>query len=121
MTVGERIKQFRETRGMSQEELAQKMGYKDRSSISKIEKASDTNLSLETVQKVAEILECSPLTLMGWDKNNLKEEIKYSAEDEQFIKMYHCLDAYQRGIVENMLTALTSRKEVDAVSPKEDS
>ena len=37
MEIGERIKKRREELGMSQEELAQKAGYKSRSSINKIE------------------------------------------------------------------------------------
>ena len=37
MTIGERIKLKREELGMSQEELAEKIGYKSRSSINKIE------------------------------------------------------------------------------------
>lgn len=37
MTIGERIKLRREELQMTQEELAQKLGYKSRSSINKIE------------------------------------------------------------------------------------
>lgn len=37
MTIGERIKFRREELGMSQEELAHKIGYKSRSAVNKIE------------------------------------------------------------------------------------
>ena len=38
MTVGERIAQYRQEKGLSQEELAHLLGYKSRSTINKIEK-----------------------------------------------------------------------------------
>ena len=37
MTIGQRVKIRREELGMSQEELAKKIGYKSKSSINKIE------------------------------------------------------------------------------------
>ena len=37
MEIGDRIRKKREELGMSQEELAQKIGYRSRSSINKIE------------------------------------------------------------------------------------
>lgn len=109
MTVGERIKQKRENINMSQEELARRMGYKDRSSISKIEKESDKNLSLETIQKIADILNCSPLFLMGWSEEE-HYETKLSPQEEEFIERYHRLDPYSRSIVENMIEALASKQ-----------
>lgn len=108
MTVGERIKQMRERAKMSQDELAKRMGYKDRSSISKIEKSSDENLSLDIVQRAAGILNCSPLYLMGWSddsKTNKPEE-----QEEHFINMYHQLNEEQKQLIDNLLTSLVSRK-----------
>jgi len=65
MTVGERIKQKRIDLGLSQDELAKKVGYKSRSSIQKIECARD--LPLNKVDKMAKALDCSPSYLMGWE------------------------------------------------------
>ena len=66
MTVGERIKQKRIDLGLSQDELAKKVGYRSRSSIQKIECARD--LPLNKVDKMARALECSPSFLMGWEE-----------------------------------------------------
>ena len=41
MTIGQRVKIRREELGMSQEELAKKIGYKSKSSINKIELVTD--------------------------------------------------------------------------------
>lgn len=67
MTTGERIRARRIELNMSQTTLAERMGLKDKSSISRIEKGSP---SLDTVQKVAKALSCSTAFLMGWEKSN---------------------------------------------------
>ena len=77
MTVGARIKNVREQRGLSQETLAKLMGYKDRSSISKIEKETDENIYMDVIQKFADVLNCSPLYLMGWDNEEENKESYY--------------------------------------------
>jgi transcriptional regulator with XRE-family HTH domain len=65
MTVGDRIRHRRIALGLTQEELAQKMGYKSRSSINKLE--SSRNLPLSKVEQMAKALDCTPGSLMGWD------------------------------------------------------
>ena len=64
MTVGEKIKQMRIELGLSQDDLAKRVGYKSRSSIQKIENAR--RLPLPKVEVMAKALECSPSYLMGW-------------------------------------------------------
>jgi len=64
MNVGERIKQRRLELGLSQDELAKKVGYKSRSSINKIELSRD--LPLKKVELMAKALDTTPGYLMGW-------------------------------------------------------
>ena len=64
MTIGDRIKQRRLELGLSQDEVAKKVGYQSRSSINKLE--SSRNLPLTKVEMMAKALECSPGYLMGW-------------------------------------------------------
>ncbi len=71
MTVGERIKNKRIELGLTQMELAQKMGYSTKSAICNIEKAGN-NITSDRIKRFAAALECSPADLMGWDLN-LKE------------------------------------------------
>ena len=66
MTIGERIKERRIQLGMSQEELAHKLGYKSRSSINKIELGGQ-NLTQKKIKAIAEALETTPEYIMGWD------------------------------------------------------
>ena len=64
MTIGQRIKQRREQLGLTQDELAKRVGYASRSSINKIELSRD--LPLNKVAKMATALDTSPSYLMGW-------------------------------------------------------
>lgn len=64
MKTHENIKSFREKCGFSQEELAIKVGYKDRSSIAKIE-AGLVDLSQSKIAAFAAALCVTPAQLMG--------------------------------------------------------
>ena len=55
MDIGDRIEQKRTEKGMSQEELAAKVGYKSRSSINKIEK-NVQRPKADDLSKIAETL-----------------------------------------------------------------
>ena len=66
--IGLNIKKRRETLGITQEELAKKMGYKSRSTINKIE-AGINDVSNSKIQKFADALETSALYLMGLSDN----------------------------------------------------
>lgn len=66
MTIADRIANRRTELGYSQEDLAKKCGWSNRSSISQIESAKD-HISLKKIQKIAKALEVSPSWLMGMD------------------------------------------------------
>lgn len=67
MTIGERIRKRREELGMSQDELAHKLGYKSRSSVNKIELGLQ-NLTQTKIKAIADELMTTPLYIMGWDE-----------------------------------------------------
>lgn len=52
---------------MSQDTLAELTGYKDRSSIAKIEKG-EVDLAESKIREFAKALKMSPQELMGWDE-----------------------------------------------------
>lgn len=82
MTVADRIKMRREALGMSQDELAQKLGLKGRSSVCKAEKSGDTMTS-KTIMIYAKALDCTPAFLMGWTNEPGNEPQKASEIDLQ--------------------------------------
>lgn len=68
MKYTNRIRERRKQLGMTQEELATKMGFKTKGSISKIE-AGERNLPTSKIKQFAEILDTTPAYLMGWEDN----------------------------------------------------
>lgn len=66
MTIGERIKARREELGLTQQELAEKLGYKSKSSINKIE-LNIQNLTQSKIKSIAIALETTPSYIMGWN------------------------------------------------------
>lgn len=72
MTVGERIKSARESKGLSQEELAKRMGYAGKSSVCKAETWGD-NITTTKVVKFANALGVSFEYLMGWEMDIEKQ------------------------------------------------
>ena len=65
MTLYERIRQLRIAAGMSQDDLAHAMGYKDRSMITKIE-SGKVDISQKKIIAFARVLNTTPGYLMGW-------------------------------------------------------
>lgn len=65
--IGKRIMERRQQLGLTQEELAFRMGYKTKSAINKIELGIN-DVSQSKVVKFAEALNTSVAYLMGWEE-----------------------------------------------------
>lgn len=94
--VGERIKLRRKNLCLSQTELANRLGYQYRSTISKMEKGGYA-FKQKTIAAVADALDTTPSYLMGWtddpfDYEKWLEETAYSIPNEFFPE----LDGYDR-------------------------
>jgi repressor LexA len=70
MTIGEKVKQAREAKGMTQEELAHALGYKSRTSVNKIE-TGERDVPRRQIKKIAQILGVPPVSLLGWEDDPL--------------------------------------------------
>ena len=66
-TLYDRIRSRRTELGLTVEELAHKMGYKDKSSISKIENGK-ADIPQSKIAAFADALETTPAYLMGWEE-----------------------------------------------------
>ena len=94
--IGIYIKTRREALGMSQDELAEKMGYKSRSTIAKIEKGVN-DVTQTNIVKFAEILKTTPAYLMGWEKtekknNAIADIVIRMRTDEDFLSLVESLN-----------------------------
>lgn len=67
MTTGERIKFLRTKLGLSQSELAAKIGVKT-PAIYKYENGLVVNLKRSTIERLANVLETTPSNLMGFEE-----------------------------------------------------
>lgn len=61
------IKNRRLELGMTQDMLAEKMGYKDRSTIAKIE-TGKVDITLKQLRKLADALDTTQMKLLGWER-----------------------------------------------------
>ena len=83
MTIYERIKQLRLQLGMSQAELAKKVGYEGKSAISKVENG-ERDISQSMIIKYAEALHVTPsylLTGSDSDTPSHPADSRFSKED----------------------------------------
>lgn len=71
MDLANRVRQRREELGMSQEDLALRMGYSSRTSVNKIENGRPC--SQKIIARLAEALGVSIPYLMGWDEEKAIE------------------------------------------------
>ena len=65
--IYENIKQLRLNRSYSQSKLAELVGYKDKTMISKIE-LGKVDLPLPKVEEFAKVFGVTPMQLLGWDE-----------------------------------------------------
>lgn len=72
------IKKEREEKGISQSELAKKVGYSDRSMIAKIENGK-VDLSQSKIEAIAKALGTTSASLMGWDEQKNSDPIVIAA------------------------------------------
>ena len=98
-SVGERIKQRRKELGLTQGELAERMGYKSKSAICKVETVED-NITTDRIMDFAKALECTPAYLMGW------KDVDFVVEDEDLefvIESYRRADESTKEMVRRIL------------------
>ena len=74
MKINVRIKELREKLDMTQEQLAEKTGYKTRSAINKIESGS-RDINQSQIASFAKALNVTPAYLMGWENDSDMEDI----------------------------------------------
>ena len=81
--LGRQIRRLREQLGMSQEELAKKLGYRSKSSINKVETGSQ-GLTQSKIMRFAEALQTTPGELLDWASDDTPDA-GYSNEQQRQI------------------------------------
>lgn len=81
MGMGEKIRERRIALGMTQEELAQKLGVQ-KSAVAKYENGRVQNIKRAMIAKMANILECSPVWLMDLEEDDNPSDSRKSEETD---------------------------------------
>lgn len=121
----ENIRACRKAAKMTQEELARKTGYTDRSTIARIEKG-EIDLSQSKILQFAEALGTTPSHLMGWDQQPVEDLQEMGALAAQLVmdqdamemaKAYMQLSDTDRYAVRLVIASMsTKQKKTDAVA-----
>lgn len=99
--IGKRIKEKRMELGITQEDLAAKLGYKSKTTIAKIEKGTN-DITQSRVVDFANVLNTTPAYLMGWTESqevptlNKKDEKDIAKRLEQTLEQ---LESDQDGLM----------------------
>lgn len=107
---GRRLKAIRESKNLSQEELANLIGLKDRSSITKIEKGVQ-GLDYLSLEQLIRVLGISPLDLFGSE-----EPFVLTSHEKEIIAAYRRASADTQTAVCNVLGVKKTGK--DALSTR---
>jgi len=94
--IGKNIMFRRKELGLTQSELATKMGYKSKSTINKIENGTN-DIPQSKIVKFAEALETTPAALMGWEKvqknnNAIVSIVGRLRTDDDFLSLIETLN-----------------------------
>lgn len=111
--IGKNILNRRKELNLTQEELANRMGYKSKSTINKIETGIN-DIPQSKIVKFAEVLQTTPAHLMGWEevqKNNniIVDVVARMRTDEDFfeaVNIMYMLDDKKFSSIKQMLTLL---------------
>lgn len=120
--TNEIVKERREQLGLSQDELARRVGYTNRSSIARIERG-DTDIPQSKLYDIARALRVTPSYLMGEESQYVYVEntpmlvAEMTAIDEESMEKFFELTPQNReivlGLIETLLTAQTRKDEND--------
>lgn len=111
-TVGDRILFMRKQLGLTQEELAKKMGYKSKSTINKIELGIN-DIPQSKIFQFAEVLDTTPAYLMGWDEEEKisPNEPTLTEGEKMLLDLFKKVPEDQQQLVLQMIRAALGSQE----------
>lgn len=110
-TVGDNILNRRRELGLTQEELAKRMGYKSKSTINKIEMGIN-DIPQGKIVKFAEVLYTTPARLMGWnEEEETLEEPKLTEGEKMLLDLFRRVPADKQQMVLQMIRVALGNQE----------
>ena len=115
--IGERIKMRRRELHLSQRDLAEKMGYSNHSTITRIE-AGKVDLPQSRIAQFAKVLGTTPAHLLGWDDR--PEDVGAVAADVlsdpallSMVQDYQTLSESDKFMVRTLIESLAAKTKKD--------
>ncbi|SHK39530.1 Transcriptional regulator, contains XRE-family HTH domain [Hathewaya proteolytica DSM 3090] len=105
MNVGERIKSLRISKGLTQDELANKIGVK-KAAVYKYESGIIENIKRSTIQEMAKIFEVSPCYLLGWEDDS-SQLFKLEYEEKALLENFRKLNNFGKNEAKKRVEELT--------------
>ncbi len=111
MTMYDRIKELRLSKGLSQTELAKIVGYKDKSAVAKIE-AGTVDIPRSKIQAFADAFNVTPSYLMDGKTETDKEKSspELSEEEKGLLELFRELPEDKQDMALEMLRAALHKK-----------
>lgn len=104
-TVGDKILYMRKQLGLTQEELARRMGYKSKSTINKIELGIN-DIPQSKIAQFADVLGTTPAHLMGWEEETQKNspnELQLTEGEKKWLELYNRVSDETKDLAIKML------------------
>ncbi len=112
-TVGNNIMNRRKALGMTQEELAKRMGYKSKSTINKIELGVN-DIPQSKILMFAEVLLTTPAQLMGWENEeenkNTYDKRTLTEGEEMLLDLFNQVPEESQQMVLEMIQIALKKK-----------
>lgn len=93
--IGERLKKCRLEAGLTQQEVANKLGLTSRSIVCDYEKSRHSSMNIPNLQRFADLYGVTTAYLLGWEIGDEEKKENYYSQlpkDEQIL-----LEAYRQG------------------------
>lgn len=107
-TIGSNIQSKRKELGITQEELAKRLGYKSKSTINKIEMGIN-DVPQSKIVRFAEALCTTPAFLMGWNdetaKTNTPNEPELTEGESMLLELFRRVPEDRQQMVLDMIRA----------------
>ena len=111
MTIGQRIKEARESKNMTLDEVAKRCNT-TKQTIFKYENEIVTNIPYDKINLLSNALDVSPSYLFGWDeKENSPSELQLTEGEKVLLDLFNRVPEDQQQMVLQMIRAALGSRE----------
>ena len=112
MTIGERIREARTAKGLTQEQLAEQV-HVTKQAVYKYETGIVTNIPLDTLESIAACLGVAPGYLAGWQGSPAGAELDALIQDEPIAAYQNLKDQLTQADKEDIARLIQLRAELN--------